>query len=133
MDWIQVDAYMIIVEREKTFDQYEILEVQPFDFHHLFQAYIANDELANFLGQFGIDGQKPSALMSLAVEEGEGVLFTGKYYFEGYIELGEFDLWDIFIGTTVFSFTQDEAAPFSSAEASYVELSFEMVVPMNQQ
>lgn len=132
MDWIQVDGYMIVVEREKTYEQYEKLDILSSESYQLFREhYLKNDELSTFLQQFGIAPIKPTSLESLIVEEGQAILFTGKYYFEGFLELGEYDLWDLIVGAAVFSFTQEEAAPFSSEAMSYVELSFEMVLPVN--
>ena len=128
MDWLQIGDYMLVVEKDKTIQQYRNLTVERSEDYALFTRYCLEDTtFVQFLQQFGVEQSKPIYLQALAVEQGTVIMFTGKFYFEGYLEVGEYDLWDIVIGDTVFSFTNEDAAPFSVESTSYVEISFEMV------
>ena len=128
MDWLQIEDYMIVVEKEKTLEQYRNLALELNEDYNLFTRYCLEDiAFVQFLQQFGVEQTKPVYLQALSVEQQTAIMFTGKFYFEGYLEFGEYDLWDIVIGDTVLSFTNEEAAPFSTGNTSYVEISFEMV------
>ena len=128
MDWIQLENYMLIVEKDKTAHEYKQLSMDKSDDYTLFIEHCLDDmHFVEYLMQFGIDQTKPVSLQATMVEQGEAILFTGKFYFEGYLEMGEYDLWDIVIGDAVLSFTKEETAPFSTNNASYVEISFEIV------
>ena len=130
MDWIQLENYMLIVEKDKTAHEYKQLSMDKSDDYTLFIEHCLDDmHFVEFLKQFGIDQTKPVSLQATMVEQGEAILFTGKFYFEGYLEMGEYDLWDIVIGDAVLSFTKEEPAPFSTNNASFVEISFEIVKP----
>jgi len=128
MDWIQLEDYMLVVEKDKTASEYKQLSLDKSDDYTLFIEHCLDDmHFVEFLKQFGIEQTKPVSLQATMVEQGEAVLFTGKFYFEGYLEMGEYDLWDIVIGDAVLSFTKEEPAPFSTNNASFVEISFEIV------
>ena len=128
MDWVQIEDYMLVVEKDKTIQQYDTLELEKNEYYELFTLHCLDDvPFVQFLQQFGVAQTKPVSLQALAVEQGSAIMFTGKYYFEGYLELGEYDLWDIVLGDAVLSFTNEEAAPFSASNTSFVEISFEMV------
>lgn len=128
MDWVQIENYMLVVEKDKTIQQYRTLNIEKNDHYTLFTLHCLEDVLfIQFLQQFGVEQTKPVSLQALAVEDGAAFLFTGKFYFEGYLELGEYDLWDIVIGDAVLSFTNEGAAPFLANNTSFVEMSFEMV------
>lgn len=128
MDWLQIEDYMVVVEKEKTIQQYRNITLELNEDYELFTRHCLEDTAFNqFLQQFGVEQSKPDYLQALVIEQGAAILFTGKFYFEGYLEFGEYDLWDIVIGDTVFSFTNEDAGPFSVENTSYVEISFEMV------
>ncbi len=128
MDWLQIEDYMLVVEKENTIQQYRNLMLELNEDYKLFNRHCLEDSaFGQFLQQFGVEHTKPVYLQALAIEQGDSILFTGKFYFEGYLEFGEYDLWDIVIDDAVFSFTNEEAAPFSKESTSYVEISFEMV------
>ena len=128
MDWVQIEDYMIVVEKDKTIQNYSTPNIEKNDDYTLFTQHCLEDvPFIQFLQQFGIEQTKPVSLQASEVEEGSAILFSGKFYFEGYLECGEYDLWDIVIGDAVFSFTNENAAPFSKGNTSFVELSFEMV------
>lgn len=128
MDWIQVDNYMLVVEKNNTRNQYHNISSIINDDYALFIEHCLDDtDFIEFLEQFGIEQTKPMYLQTSIVERGAAILFTGKFYFEGYLELGEYDLWDIMIGDAVLSFTKEEPAPFSADSTSFVEMSFEIV------
>ena len=128
MDWLQVENYMIVVEKDKTKEHYRNIELEQNEDYTLFTRHCLEDTaFVQFLQQFGVDQTKPVYLRALAVEQQTAIMFTGKFYFEGYLELGEYDLWDIVVGDAVLSFTNEDAAPFSTDNTSYVEISFEIV------
>jgi len=130
MDWVQIKDYMLVVEKDKTIQQYSSLslKLEENDDYALYTRHCLDDvPFIQFLQRFGIEQTKPVSLQALAVEQGAAILFTGKFYFEGYLELGEYDLWDIVLGDAVLSFTNEGDAPFSTSNTSFVEISFEMV------
>lgn len=128
MEWLQLQDYMIVALVENTKRHYEQLLPEEKESYQLFQHYIAQDEeLKSFLEQFGINPNKPSLLESYEVEQGTAHMFTGKFYFEGYLEMGEIDGWDIVCSDAVLSFTNEEPAPFEEPVTSYVEISFELI------
>ncbi len=128
MDWLQIGDYMIVVEKDKTMQLYRNLNCEQNEDYVLFMEYCSEDApFVEFLKQFGVEHTKPYSLQATTVEQGAAILFTGKFYFEGYLELGEYDLWDIVIGDAVFSFTNEEVAPFLVGNTSFVEVSFELV------
>ena len=128
MDWLQIEDYMLVVEKDKTIQQYRNITLELNEDYALFTQHCLEDKpFVQFLQQFGVEQSKPVYLQALAVEQGSAIMFTGKFYFEGYLEFGEYDLWDIVIGDAVLSFTNEEAAPFSTGNTSYVEISFEIV------
>ena len=128
MDWIQLENYMLVVEKDKTANQYKHLSLDMSDDYTLFIEHCLEEvHIVEYLKQFGIEQTKPVSLQATMVEQGEAILFNGKFYFEGYLEIGEYDLWDIVIGDAVLSFTKEETAPFSTNNAPYVEISFGIV------
>ena len=128
MGWVQIEDYMLVVEKDKTIQQYGTLNLENNDDYVLFTRHCLDDvPFVQFLQQFGVEQTKPVFLQALAVEQGSAILFTGKFYFEGYLEIGEYDLWDLEIGDAVLSFTKEETAPFFTSNTSFVEISFEMV------
>lgn len=128
MDWLQIEDYMLVVEKNKTIQQYRNIALELNEDYDLFMEHCLDDaSFGQFLQQFGVEETKPVYLQALALEQGSAILFTGKFYFEGYLEFGEYNQWDIVIGEAVLSFTNEEVAPFSIENTSYVEISFEMV------
>ena len=119
---------MHVVEKDKTIQQYDTLKLEENEDYELFILHCLEDvPFVQFLQQLEVVQTKPISLQALAVEQGSAIMFTGKFYFEGYLELGEYDLWDIVLGDAVLSFTNEEAAPFLASNTSFVEISFEMV------
>jgi len=128
MDWVQIEEYMLIVEKNNTMQHYSNIKLELTEDCALFIEYCLDDApFVQFLEQFGIEQAKPISLQALTVEQETAILFTGKFYFEGYLEFGEYDLWDIEIGDAVLSFTNEDPAPFCVGNTSYVEISFEIV------
>ena len=128
MDWVQIEEYMLIVEKNNTMQHYSNIKLELTEDCTLFIEYCLGDApFVQFLEQFGVELTKPISLQALEVEQKTAIVFTGKFYFEGYLEFGEYDLWDIKIGDAVLSFTNEEVAPFSTGNTSYVEISFEIV------
>ena len=128
MEWIQTEGYMLVVEKDKTIQHYRNISSQLSEDYMLFTEHCLEDaSFVQFIQQFGVDKTKPVSLQVSTVEQGAAILFTGKFYFEGYLEFGEYDLWDIELGDAVLSFTKEEVAPFPVHNTSYVEISFEIV------
>ena len=87
MDWLQIEDYMIVVEKDKTIQQYRNIALELNEHYDLFNRHCLEDtSFVQFLQQFGVEQTKPVFLQALAVDQGTAIMFTGKFYFEGYLE-----------------------------------------------
>ncbi len=132
MEVIQINDWILKVERLKTVDKYSDFEfLQNTDEARNFSLICENDwaNAPEFLLQLGIDLAKPFELQATVVEAGNAVMYSGKYYFVGQVEQGEIDEWDLNVEDYCFSLTKEiEEHPFSDVLET-VEISFEVVLP----
>ena len=132
MEVIQINDWILNVERSKTIDKYNNFEfLQNTDEALNFSSIGKNNwtQAPEFLLQLGIDLAKPFDLQATIVEDGNAVMYSGKYYFVGQVEQGEIDEWDLIIDDFCFSLTKEmQEHPFNGTLET-VEISFEVVLP----
>lgn len=133
MEELQVEQWYLLVDEVTTAKIYEELP-----FLHEGDAALSNfiqvlkyeaADMQTLLQRLGVDNRKPFQFSALPVENNTKMLYTGMFYVQGAVMMGDFDAWDVVLDMFCLSLTTDFSDMPPQMGDMVVEISFEAVMP----
>ncbi len=130
MKEVRIEDWVLNIEVEKTVAMYEqVTEVCDCLYCENFRqaSRLLDEEVLHFCHVLGLDLHKPSGMNAFPVE-GEQVMYSGHYTICGEIIAGEFEAWDIVLGTHCFSLIEADDKKPSLGTEPHFHIGFEVVL-----